>query len=219
MSSSVLFPTPITLVGSVLNPYVTKFADSQSGGVQAVYDQSGAPMIGQTRGSFAPGAIRGVSFTASATALTVPVNAITLVSVFGIYNPPGSGVWAELVNLDIVHRLAPAIPNVIGLAYSNVGSSGLATFTTKGSTSSNFLGSASGKVQFYTAVTHSGTPTIYALTGAWGAATDTTISGNNYKFDGTVLIPPGILVSVANLVTVSSAADTDISLTWLEYNQ
>jgi len=58
MASSVLFPTPIVLVGSVLNPYATKFADNQSGGVQALYDQSGAPLVAQRLGTYAVAGLR-----------------------------------------------------------------------------------------------------------------------------------------------------------------
>src|ERR1700676_3495772 len=111
MSSSVLFPTPIILVGSVLNPYAVKFADNQQGGVQAIYDQAGCPMISPRTGVYANSSLRQAGFSATAAAVTVPVNAATLASVFALYNPPGSGVWCELVGLNISAVLATTVVN------------------------------------------------------------------------------------------------------------
>src|SRR5579862_6362700 len=153
MSSSVLFPTPITLVGSVLNPFAVKFADNQQGGVQAIYDQGGAACVSQRCGTFAVAGQRNASFSATGTALTVPVNANNLVSVFGIYNPPNSGVWVELVTLNVIARLATTVVNGFGIYFSTVAKSALATFTTAGTVVANFVGGPQGRAQYWSAVT------------------------------------------------------------------
>ena len=44
---------------------------------------------------------QGDVFFASAAAVTLPVNANNLVSVFGIYNPPSSGKILEIIDTDI----------------------------------------------------------------------------------------------------------------------
>jgi hypothetical protein len=219
MSSSVLFPTPIILVGSVLNPYAVKFADNQQGGVQAIYDQGGAPMVSKRVGDFATASLRNASFSATAAAVTIPVNAASLASVFALYNPPGSGVWAELVGINMSAVLATTVVNGYGIYYSTVAKSALATFTTAGTVVSNLVGGPQGKVQFWTSAAHSGTPTLQALCYAHGAVTNANLEAVQYKFDGTVLIPPGVLASVAATTAASTTSGITLSASWIEYNQ
>ncbi len=219
MSSSVLFPTPIILVGSVLNPFAVKFADNQQGGVQAIYDQAGCPLIAQRSGTFAPASLRQAAFKASANAVTLPVNAASLASVFGIYNPPGSGVWLELIDLMVQSVNATTVVNGVGIYFSTVALSSLATFTTAGTVNSTQVGAPQGKGQFWTSVAHSGTPKLQALCAGWGAVTNANIGPQRYPFDGTVLVPPGVLMSVANTTAASTGSDMTLELTWAEYNQ
>jgi len=220
MSSSVLFPTPIILVGSVLNPYAVKFADNQQGGVQAIYDQAGCPMVSPRSGVYGVSSQRNAGFSATAAAVTIPVNAASLASVFALYNPPGSGVWAELVTLNITTVNATTVVNGYGIYYSTVAKSALATFTTAGTVISNLVGSPQGKVQFWTSAAHSGTPTLQALCYGHGAVTQSgQVEGVPYRFDGTVLIPPGVLASVAATTAASTASGLTVSASWIEYNQ
>src|SRR5258707_247543 len=64
-------------------------------------------------------AARGQVYAASAAAITLPVNAATLASKFGLYNPAGSGVMLELIECEAHYVVATTVVNALGLYYSN----------------------------------------------------------------------------------------------------
>lgn len=157
-------------------------------------------------------------FTFNQAAVTLPVNAATLASKFGIYNPPASGRNMELICFDCASVVATTVVNGIGLYYSNGSNATGATFTTPGTILAGIVGgSANSSMQAYSAVTHVGTPVLHSLMGTWGAVTTTTEGVFSYEFDGRVIVPPGTLISVAMTAAASTASGVTLGLTWAEF--
>lgn len=149
-------------------------------------------------------------------AVTLPVNANNLVSVCGIYNPPGSGKILEIIDTDVTSDDATTVVQAIVWVSSTVALSAAATFTTAGTARSRRMQDPSGSVaRVYTAVTHSGTPNVEAVVGGFGATTSAGMMMHK-KFDGTLMIPPGVLASVASLTAASTATGLNVGFTWAD---
>jgi hypothetical protein len=183
----------------------------------------GARMTGEANflaenlsGRFAERAYRGNVHIFSVAAVTIPVNAATLVSVYGIYNPPGSGKVLELIDTDIVNVLATTVVGGYGWYSSTVAASALATFTTAGLARNARMQDPSSTVaRVYTAVTHSGTPNLEAIIGGDGAATNT--AGLIYKlWNGKLIIPQGVLASIAQTTNAGTASGKTIMTAWAD---
>ena len=160
---------------------------------------------------------QGDVFFASAAAVTVPVVANNLVSVFGIYNPPGSGKLLVMIDTDLAVVNATTVVNGYGWYSSTATLSAAATFTTQGTYRTRRMQDAtnSGVARFYSAVTHSGTPSLEALITTHGATTNTQpLPGRN--FNGSLIIPPGILASVAATTAAGTGSGLTVSATWAE---
>lgn len=149
-------------------------------------------------------------------AVTVPVNANNLVSVCGIYNPPGSNKLLEIIDTSIGAATATTVVHEFVWVSSTVALSAAATFTTAGSARSCRMQDAPTTVaRVYTAVTHSGTPSVEAKIGSFNKVTaDQGLTIR--KFDGTLLIPPGVLASVCTLTAASASASTNLAFTWAD---
>lgn len=168
-------------------------------------------------GKYAELARRGKVFSASVAAVTLPVNAATLASKFGLYNPPGSGTMLELIEAEAHYVVATTVVNALGLYYSTGTNATGATFTTQGSTECSRVGEAiTGVAKFYSAVTHVGTPALLDLIGGWGAVTDTGSTPTRKQWDGKIQVPPGTLLAVAMTTAASTASGFTGVLRWAE---
>lgn len=177
----------------------------------------GVALADTLSGQYAERAYRGNLHSFAVAAVTLPVNANNLVSVMGIYNPPGSGKLLELVTFTAQNVVAATVINGIGLYFSTVALSALATFTTPGTAYNRRLADASSTVaRVYTAVTHSGTPVLAALLGGWGAVTNAGNGPIRHLFEGTVMIPPGVLASVAGTTGANTASGVTMNLVWAD---
>jgi hypothetical protein len=166
-------------------------------------------------GRFAERVYRGNVHMFSVAAVTVPVNAATLVSVYGIYNPPGSGKCLEIIDCFIANVSATTVVGGYGFYSSTVAASALATFTTAGTARNGRMQDPSSTVaRVYTAVTHSGTPNLEAIIGNDAAATNT--AGIYMLFNGKLLIPPGVLVSIAQTTNAGTASGKTIMTSWAD---
>ncbi len=167
-------------------------------------------------GRWAERAYRGNVHTFSVAAVTIPVNAGTLASVFGIYNPPGSGKVLEMIDTAIVNVVAATVVQGFGWYSSTVALSALATFTTPGTARNARMQDPSTTVaRVYTAVTHSGTPNLEALIGGDGATANAT--GLQYMlWNGKLMIPPGVLASVATTTGASTSSGKTILTAWAD---
>lgn len=160
---------------------------------------------------------RGQVFHASVAAVTLPVNVATLVSVFGIYNPPSSGVMMELIEAEAHAVVATTVVNGMGL-YALGGQTG-ATFTTllaAGIQSSRLTEGVASACRAYSAVTYVGTPILADLVGGWGAVTDGGATPIRKQWDGKIMIPPGVLASLAMTTAASTASGITALLRWAE---
>lgn len=178
---------------------------------------SGDKLVSDVHGKFYNQAIRGNVFNFSAAAVTLPVNAATLASKFGLYNPPASGVNLELLCFDACSVVATTVVDGIAVYYSNSSNATGATFTTAGTAQNAVvgLGNAS-KATPYSAVTHVGTPVLHTLMGTWGAVSTTAENVFHYEFEGRCIVPPGCLIAVAMTTAASTASGITLELHWAE---
>jgi hypothetical protein len=207
----------LTLVGNTVNPFGQKIGDGMN--VAVVSGQSGEYLQAETRGKYAQAGMRGISFSANVTAKTVGVISATYVSVFALYNPPGSGVNLELIDMDVGSVVAATVVNTLGLYFSPPVSAAAATFTTDASNTilpAMLTVPTSGKGKFYSAATFSGTPSRCAIIATYTATTATVLSSVHYEFDGSLIIPQGVLITPAMSTAASTASSVDIALRWME---
>lgn len=180
--------------------------------------RSAEQIVSKLRGSLAIANDRGHVFFARAAAVTLPVNANNLVSTFALYNPVGSGINMELVDADIGSVVATTVVDMVGLYYSNGNNAATATFTTAGTIQSGIVGASNTpRGQFYSALTHVGTPVLAGLLGGFGAVTSTYEGTYHYDFDGKVIIPEGTIVSFAMTTAASTASGITLAARWIEY--
>lgn len=158
-------------------------------------------------------ATRGKVFHLSRAAITLPVNAATLVSLFGLYNPTGSGVMLELIECEAHNVLATTVVSGLGLYYSSGTNASGATFTTQISTieGSRLGEGVASACRAYSSVTHVGTPVLADLIGGWGAVTDGGSTPIRKQWNGGILAPPNTLLAIA----MTTAADTGSGFTGL----
>ena len=176
----------------------------------------------EIRGKYATAAINRGLFKFNVTAVTVPVVASGLVSVFSLWNPPSSGVIAELVETTVGQVLATTVVDVCAW-YASFGNLALAgTFTTKSVALTNHFSARIGdspnpNITPYTAYTHSGTPVRVDIIGSFGATTDAGLSLPSKQHDGKLLVPPGTVVSVAMSTAAGTSSGLDLQCDWMEW--
>lgn len=206
----------INLVGNVADPTQTQQPDGNTPPLTS--GRQGEQLASEVHGKFYTANYRGKLFGFNVTAVTVPVIASGLVSVFTLYNPPSSNVNAELVDTEIGQVLATTVVDVAGWYYSTAILTSKGTFTTAGTAYSGIVGGgAAAKVVPYSAYTHSGTPARVDLIGSFGATTDAGLSLPMKFYDGRIILPPGIAMSVAMSTAAGTASGLDISARWIEW--
>lgn len=163
-------------------------------------------------------AARGKVFHLSRAAVTLPVNAATLVSLFGLYNPPGSGTLLEMIELEAHYVVATTVVGGLGLYYSSGTNASGATFTTQINTiEGGRLGDGAASVcRAYSAVTHVGTPVLADLVGGWGAVTDGGSTPIRKQWNGSIQVPPGVLLAVAMTTAAATGSGFTGLLRWAE---
>lgn len=210
----------INLVGNVANPVSTSQPDSSSPLLTA--GRQGELVATEIHGKFFIAAYRRNVFKFNVTAKTLPVVASGLVSVFTLWNPPSSGVIAEMISLDIGVVVAATIVDTIGWYFSS-GTTALAgTFTTPSVANTNHFSARVGDtpgnlVAPYTAYTHSGTPVRCDIVGSFAATTDTTANDIHKDYDGRMLLPPGVAISLAASTAAAGTVGSDPEVIWSEW--
>jgi len=161
---------------------------------------------------------RGKLFSANVTAVTIPVIASGLVSVFTLYNPPGSGVIGEIVSNQIGQVIAATVVDTVGWYSSTPAATAAGTFTTLGTTRSGQVqGAPANAIKFYSAYTHSLTPSREDIIMAFGATTDAPGILYEKLHDGRLLLPSGVAMSVAMSTAAGTTSGLDIQATWVEW--
>lgn len=186
--------------------------------VTARFGRNRELVVAGYRGRYGELTSRGKVFSFGVTAVTVPVVANNLVSVIGFYNPPNSGVDMELIDIDISQVLATTVVDAFGVyASATAALSAAATFTTLGSALCRRVADPAGNlVRAYSAVTHSGTPVKVANIGQDGAVTNSGSDSRRKSFDGQLIIPPGILASIAASTAAGTTSGLAVDVTWAE---
>jgi hypothetical protein len=204
------------LVGLVQDPLGYTSADGTSPPFSS--GRAGELIVSELRGELAVANDRGHIFGARAAGITLPAIGLNLVSTFALYNPVGSGINMELVDLDIGNVLATTVVDMVGLYYSNGNNAATATFTTPGTIQSGIIGGSNqSRGQFYSALTHVGTPGLAGLIGGFGAVTASNFGTFHYDFNGKLIIPEGTILSVAMTTAASTASGITLGARWLEY--
>ena len=171
----------------------------------ALGGKQGDALVSELHGKHFTANYRGKLFAATAAAVTLPVNAASLVSVFTLWNPPASGINMEIVEVSVVNVLATTVVDAVGWYFSTAALTAAGTFTTAGTTQPLNVGAGfTSAGRFYSAYTHSGTPVLVDIIGGYGAATDQT--GITKFYDGRLILPPGIAMSVAMSTTASTGS-------------
>lgn len=159
---------------------------------------------------------RGNVYSATNAAFTMPVNAATLATKFALYNPPGSGKLLEIIDVEAHAVVATTVVNAMGVYFSTVALSALATFTTAGTITNGRLGDGTGVATFWSVAVHSGTPVLARLVGGWGAVTDGGATPIRKEFNGSLIVPQGILISLAMTTAASTGSGITAAITWAE---
>ena len=181
----------------------------------ALGGKQGDALVSELHGKHFTANYRGKLFAATAAAVTLPVNAASLVSVFTLWNPPASGINMEIVEVSVVNVLATTVVDAVGWYFSTAALTAAGTFTTAGTTQPLNVGAGfTSAGRFYSAYTHSGTPVLVDIIGGYGAATDQT--GITKFYDGRLILPPGIAMSVAMSTTASTGSGITLSASWQE---
>lgn len=196
----------------VLKGYITRGVSPGFTAARAADDGS---LVAATR--YQELAMRGKVYTGSVAAVTLPVNAVTLASKFGLYNPPGSNVFLDIIDVEVHYIVATTVVNAVGIYYSNGTNATGATFTTAGVIENGRVGEGqTPNGRFYAAVTHVGTPALIDIIGGWGAVTDGGATPVRKEFNGKLLVPPGTLIAVAMTTAAATATSVSGAIRWAE---
>jgi hypothetical protein len=194
-------------------------------------NREGAAVLTELHGKYYEAALRGQLFTASTviagTAALVAQAGGAGTSKFGMYNPPASGRYVELVSFNIGLDSATLVVNGVGFAIQRncAGSGGAPTSVT--AIAALPLG-GNGIAQ---AIPHSlATPTFAAIPGVTAAtpipipfyccasmaATSAVTCGDvSHNFDGRLILGPDTAIFLHTTVTTATA--TLWQLVWAEY--
>ena len=210
----------INLVGQVGNPASTSQSDGNTPPISA--GRQAELLTAEIHGKYYTAAYRKNVFKFNVTAVTVPVVASGLVSVFTLWNPPSSGVVGEIVETMVGQVLATTVVDTIGWYFSSGNLALAGTFTTKSVALTNHFSARVGDTPAntilpYTAYTHSGTPVRCDIIGSFGAVTDAAFTLPVKAHDGKLLIPPGTAMSIAMSTAAGDAAGLDLQVDWAEW--
>ena len=203
--------------GSISALTTTRASDSTN--ANAFQGRQNELVVSDLHGKQYTSNINGYVWHGNVNAVTVPINAANLVSVFSLINPTGSNRTAELVHLDIATVLATTVVDGVSIVQQSIrGGSLLPTTFTPGTAQGGLVGgSGSSAMVFCTAATHIGTPVALASgLSTYGAVTQNNLATAHYDFDGTVILAPGSIVSVVMSTAASTASGLGLHLSWSE---
>lgn len=206
----------------VASPVAANYADGTTP-ASPLAGKQGEALAADIHGKYFAAAVRGKVFKFNRTAVTVPVIAATLGSVFSLYNPPGSGVVAEVIHTEVGQVLSTTVVDTLAWYFSNATLTALATFTTLAVANSTLFSGRAGDtpsngVLAYSAVTHSGTPVRADMVASFGATSDAVVMPAIQKIhEGTLLLPPGIVMSLAMSTAAGTGSGLDLGVCWAEW--
>lgn len=201
------------IVRNVVSSFITADTERQIAALA-----HGQLAVAKVHGDYFEANFRGKVFSANVTAVTIPVVANGLVSVFTLWNPPSSGVIGEIISTMIGQVLATTVVDEVAWYSSTAAATGLGTFTTLGvARSCRVQDPAANAIKFYSAFTHSGTPTREEFIGGFGATADVNFALPDVRHNGRLLLPEGIAMSVAMSTAAGTTSGLDIEAVWAEW--
>jgi len=202
--------------GIVRNPAAASMAVSTE--AQLPLSEHGAVQAQDVHGKWFEANYRGKLFSFNVTAVSIPVVASGLVSVCTLHNPPSSGLVGEIVSVTLGQVIAATVVDTVGWYSSSVALTAAGTFTTIAQArSSTVQSSPANGIKPYSAYTHSGTPVREDIIASFGATTNTTASVIEKQYDGRLLLPAGIAMSVAMSTAAGTTSGLDIQVVWAEW--
>jgi hypothetical protein len=146
---------------------------------------------------------------------TIPVNAATLVSTFTLFNPAASGKNLHLISYDLGIDGTTAV--VIGsvFLFHQINGAALATLTSLTPVNGKIGGGLASVANLYSAATYTGTPVLLKPILSFGATS--ALGGPDVAhvdFDGTIIVPPGVSITVAG--NVAQTQPMAQSFVWAE---
>lgn len=206
----------INLVGNTVD--ATQVNQSDGATPPLTSGRQGEQLASELHGKFYTANYRGKLYGFNRTAITLPVITSGLVSVFTLWNPTNSGVVAELVDTELGEVSATTVVDVVGWYFSSGTAATAGTFATAGTVLSGRIGdNPANKVLAYTSYTHSGTPTRVDMIGSFGAVTNANAALPSKLYDGRLILPPGVAISVAMSTAAGQATGLDLSARWIEW--
>lgn len=154
-------------------------------------------------------------YCATRAAATIPVVAAAMVSQFFLYNPIGSGIVMSLMDINITQILSTTVVDTFALYTGTTAEIAAGTFTTPGTVYNRKINGVAGVGAYYSAYTHSGTPSLRAIIGGHGATTNS--AGIYRNFNGSVMLSPGQGVSIAASTAASTTNGVAIDAAWTEF--
>ena len=207
--------------GFVLNP-ATSNNPISGNPIPPLMGRASDLVVSELRGKYGTMAMNRSLFTFNVMAIAIPVITSGVVSLFSLWNPPSSGVLAEMVDTEIGQTVVATIVDAIGW-YMSSGNLALAgTFSTKAVANTNYFSARTGdtpngQIVPYLAYTHSGTPVRVDIIGSFGAVTDIAMTVPMKVYDGRLWVPPGSVISVCASTTVTTAVGLNLSARWAEW--
>jgi hypothetical protein len=208
--------------GLVLNPVNAKLGD----GTQQpnnVYGVQGEQLDADIHGTYWNAAVRKNVYRFMQDSVVLPTVAATAASKFALYNPTGSGVIAEILFTDIGQDVATEVVNIYGW-YASWGATAQANLTvlTAGVALTDVVSARVGdtpapQVIAYKAITYTVIPVLVDIVEAMGATTITQMAVLSKAHNGTLLLPPGGLISLLCSTTAEGAGANSAAVTWAEW--
>jgi hypothetical protein len=189
--------------------------------------KQGDGIVSELKGKFATAAYRGRVFVANngiAGAVIPVITSTTSQTAISLYNPPGSGINVELIELVVATSITTATGVVGSLGFGvleNIGSG--TAIPTSQVAATNIIGSPWSGIAPSPTAKALNTATIVAATVfisvalQWGLTTGQAGPSNTgvYRPDGAIVVGPGTLIALQGTVAQSSSFVQQI--TWAEW--
>jgi hypothetical protein len=205
---------------------------SSSGGAssaQPVVGGEAQQLVDMLHGKHYADALAGRVFSQSCTPLGLAIPIYTATAIAGgmpIWNPPGSGVNVELISVNLARGSGTADFGAVGVMARELAAIATGAIMTALAETTPFNGKLFGGNKTKTRSSNAGTCTVSAgVAGDWvrtlatinleadtGTAHATSIA--HFDFDGTLVVPPGVLVYLA--ATKASVALYASTVVWKE---
>lgn len=179
-------------------------------------DRQGAGVVTQLHGKYTEAALRGKIFYSHVPSAAMSAPATSAIGNI-VWNPPGSGTLLSLLKWSILYRVTDADAMNVDLCYSPQATTPTSvTAATTGCSRLGINGATTGVAKAYSigTIVTAAVPiyNLCHLTAAINTVGEYQVEGD---FEGSIIVPPGYLVSLHTAVA-AAAAGIGSSLMWEE---